>query len=90
MLANGDGSAHSSNGGSGSGRSRGSGRSPGRSGESSGGCPDPAELLTMQGQHGMGVLPEDSDVIGMQQVVQHLLQPPCLYALYSLQVMYAT
>ena len=44
----------------------------------------------MQGQHGMGVLPEDSDVIGMQQVVQHLLQPPCLYALYSLQVMYAT
>ena len=63
-LVNGDGSAHSSNG---SGRSRGSrGSSGGRRALHP--APEPAEPLTSQTQHGMGALPEDSDVIGEQQV----------------------
>ncbi len=53
-----DGSLHSSNGGS------------GRSGGSSGGrkaAAEAAELLKLPGQHGMGALPEDSDIIGAAQ-----------------------
>ncbi len=72
-LANGDGSGHSSNGGSGSGRSRGSrGSSGGRRALHP--APEPAEPLTNQTQHGMGALPEDSDVIGEQQVGQSAMQ----------------
>ena len=69
-LVNGDGSGHSSNGGSGSGRSRGS--SGGRRALHP--APEPAEPLANQAQHGMGALPEDSDVIGEQQVGQSSMQ----------------
>lgn len=67
-----DGSIHSSNGGS------------GRSGGSSGGrktVADAAELLKLPGQHGMGALPEDSDVIGAAHVsLLAMLKSQCCYA----------
>ena len=72
-LANGDHSAHSSNGGSGS-----SGRSTGRSVGSSGGrraappAGDAAETMAQRGLPGMSALPEDSDVINTQQVSKQL------------------
>ena len=75
-LVNGASSAHSSNGGSGSGRSRGS--SGGRRAMHP--TPEPAEL-TAQPPHGMGALPEDSDVVGEQQVGLSSTRLPLLPAL---------
>ena len=72
-LVNGASSAHSSNGGSGSGRSRGS--SGGRRAMHP--APELAEP-TAQPAHGMGALPEDSDVVGEQQVGLSSTQPSLL------------
>ena len=40
-----------------------------------------ADLLKLPGQHGMGALPEDSDVIGAAQVsLLAIPKPRCCYA----------